>query len=1071
MKRNFAFAILWGVIFSWHADIYAQHQVLKTLDSLISYKQFQKATNIIASELNKNVKAPQFNRGRLAYRVGRIEFLKNKDTEFPKSRRLIDELIKKKVADSIHYEAILGYGLLHLEQSNILQAKKYVSQANVIANALQDVKRIVESEYHLSEIGLKSGDFNKLMTSTNKAMALITAHPEIKFPLAPRVFNYKASIMHFTAKPDSANFYFKKAIESTKILKENTKENAYLLGTIYGNWFLVKQTAGDYEDAMQMILNSIRYYNYFLKNANNHPLSEKVHGNLTISYRNLGSLYYDLGDKEKAKQIATLGYNHAKKHFSPNTIQYFGGTLMMGESLLNNTDLKKARLYLNEAEKSLNSIPGDNYSYKANLYSSLGSLAYQLENYNEARSYYEKALEAYKNSNPDGFSQNETYTYINLAKATSNTGDHYNALKIINETLSKVNSVYGTNSYLSNEVAIAKTKILLDKKDYAKTIALSKQILNSYNQQSFGSEETAIFFSPNQLKLLFYLAKANRQLDSVVSIETLQSTITILDKAISNIEKRKSLVSSTADVNTLIENSKEIFDLAKEINLELFELTEQSNYLERAISLHESSIYNRIRTRLNLAENKLAPESIREKETTLRNNLNSYLNGNKESQFNVDEWKNYTTAWKEYLKLLQEKYPRYYKMRYASVVQPLADLKYTIEENTTLIRYFFSDQILNALIISKGKEHLVPLKSSNLKCISKISDYKTEFLTLTGCLKSLYDELWLPFEHLVTTENIIIYPDRELFNLSFELLTSERIGTLKDLGAKSLLAKHNISYNYSLYLTHSKEKDFNFKSDYIAFAPEFDASMKSDYILAISSDSINLDKAYLSLLPQPFSVNLVKKYSKRFNGKSFLNEKASKKIFIKAANEHKIIHVGTHAESNNVSPELSRLVFAKNISDSISINDNYLYTYEIYNQDLSANLAILTACETGKPTYQPGEGMISLAHAFNYAGSESILTSLWQIDEQSSAQILAFFYNYLEQGLPKDEAIRKAKLDYLQSAEGRTLHPQYWAGLILMGDSSALELTSPVHFIWYVFIGLLFALVLFFLVKKRKRPE
>ena len=63
---------------------------------------------------------------------------------------------------------------------------------------------------------------------------------------------------------------------------------------------------------------------------------------------------------------------------------------------------------------------------------------------------------------------------------------------------------------------------------------------------------------------------------------------------------------------------------------------------------------------------------------------------------------------------------------------------------------------------------------------------------------------------------------------------------------------------------------------------------------------------------------------------------------------------------------------------------------------MSSNLAILTACETGKPTYQAGEGMISLAHAFNYAGSESILTSLWKIDEQSSAVIIESFYKYLK---------------------------------------------------------------------------
>ena len=113
--------------------------------------------------------------------------------------------------------------------------------------------------------------------------------------------------------------------------------------------------------------------------------------------------------------------------------------------------------------------------------------------------------------------------------------------------------------------------------------------------------------------------------------------------------------------------------------------------------------------------------------------------------------------------------------------------------------------------------------------------------------------------------------------------------------------------------------------------------------------------------------------------------------------------------------------------------------------------------------------MISLAHAFNYAGSKSILTSLWQIDEQSSAEILDGFYGYLEAGLTKDEALKNAKLNYLKSAEGRTLHPQYWAGLILMGDPSPIELSKPFPWMWLL-VGTI-VLCLLFLFLKNKAPN
>src|SRR5690606_31047504 len=184
-------------------------------------------------------------------------------------------------------------------------------------------------------------------------------------------------------------------------------------------------------------------------------------------------------------------------------------------------------------------------------------------------------------------------------------------------------------------------------------------------------------------------------------------------------------------------------------------------------------------------------------------------------------------------------------------------------------------------------------------------------------------------------------------------------------------------------------------------------------------------------------------------------------------NEHKIIHIGTHAESNNISPELSRLIFAKHAPD----DNNSLFTYEIYDQNLNSNLAILTACETGKPTYQAGEGMISLAHAFNYAGSESILTSLWEIDEQSSMLIVESFYNYLAQGLPKDEALKNAKLDYIANAEDRTLAPSYWAGLVLIGDSSAIDISASNNFDWLLFLLLIVAALSFVIIHSIRQKK
>lgn len=113
--------------------------------------------------------------------------------------------------------------------------------------------------------------------------------------------------------------------------------------------------------------------------------------------------------------------------------------------------------------------------------------------------------------------------------------------------------------------------------------------------------------------------------------------------------------------------------------------------------------------------------------------------------------------------------------------------------------------------------------------------------------------------------------------------------------------------------------------------------------------------------------------------------------------------------------------------------------------------------------------MISLDHVFNYAGSESILTGLWKIDEQASSQLLKDFYNNLVNGFPKDEALRQAKLSYLQNTNGRMLAPQYWAGLVIIGDISPIQLKQKTS-VW--FLSILGFMLLFaggFFALKRKR--
>jgi CHAT domain-containing protein len=139
-----------------------------------------------------------------------------------------------------------------------------------------------------------------------------------------------------------------------------------------------------------------------------------------------------------------------------------------------------------------------------------------------------------------------------------------------------------------------------------------------------------------------------------------------------------------------------------------------------------------------------------------------------------------------------------------------------------------------------------------------------------------------------------------------------------------------------------------------------------------------------------------------------------------------------HALIDDNNPMNSRLAFARDATDSLE--DGYLNAYELYNMELSADLAVLSACETGFGSLKKGEGIMSLARAFAYAGCPSLVMSHWKVDDRSSSQLMNAFYGYLSQGLSKNEALRQAKLTFLKDADEQTAHPFYWGSFAVVGN-------------------------------------
>ena len=187
------------------------------------------------------------------------------------------------------------------------------------------------------------------------------------------------------------------------------------------------------------------------------------------------------------------------------------------------------------------------------------------------------------------------------------------------------------------------------------------------------------------------------------------------------------------------------------------------------------------------------------------------------------------------------------------------------------------------------------------------------------------------------------------------------------------------------------------------------------------------------IMPLKYSGQEVANITKLMKGTSIYGKKATEQKFMELAPTYRIIHLASHSKVNPQSSNYSFLAFSE-IKDSIE--NELLYVRELYNLSLNADMVVLSACETGLGEIQRGEGIISLARAFSYAGAKSIITTLWQVNDQKTKILMIDFYKYLRRGLPKQEALWRAKLDFMRKTSS---DPYFWAGFIGIGNMMPIQ--------------------------------
>jgi CHAT domain-containing protein/tetratricopeptide (TPR) repeat protein len=331
-----------------------------------------------------------------------------------------------------------------------------------------------------------------------------------------------------------------------------------------------------------------------------------------------------------------------------------------------------------------------------------------------------------------------------------------------------------------------------------------------------------------------------------------------------------------------------------------------------------------------------------------------------------------------------------------------------------------------------------------------------------GYLKSYEHYAWSLYQKLVSpalsafpqTQKITIIPDKGLGYLPFEALLTAPLPSQNSNSYSDLplaLKSFAFKYNYAASLSPGDSLIMaKHQGPLGAFAPQYDgeelASSREIFKRFASENQHTFSRL-------PATATEVSAIQEIMGGETWEGPEATKKTFLAEASKYRFLHLAMHAFTNDSFPLQSGLVFSPG-------KDRFLYSYEIYNLPLQAELTVLSACHTGFGKYQQGEGIMSLARAFRYAGSPNIVMSLWQADDESTAQLMTFFYQNLQAGMGKDEALRQAKISYI--AEGGKPMPYYWAGFVLMGDGEPLELGKDNNaLLWGGGVVLLFLLGFF----------
>jgi CHAT domain-containing protein len=852
-------------------------------------------------------------------------------------------------------------------------------------------------------------------------------------------------------------------LEALRILKIYFPPSHSSFAQTLNNLGVAYDLLGNPQKAIEMYQQSLA-----IKLASDKPSPLKI----SNSYNNIAAVYEYNNELEKAIEYYQISLGLLEDNGMQNTQEYALGLMNLGVAWTHTKNYAKAEETLLAAKKSAVKVFSETHFKKAFLLLNISINLLEIGDYDVARPMIYEALNIFKvNFGEDSYY--EMPCFLALGNIQRYWGNPDSSLFYFKTALDIGEKNLG-ETHAEVIVALNNVGTAYEKVGNFEAAMQTFQAAKERYEEKFQDNGQNVI--PSVDYLLAQVNLSNVLLSNYLLTGDLDMLIALKDelsKSFNIFNELKSSVNDELTRQALIINSYNFFEIAIKSAL-LQKHTEAFNFAELGKANNLLSTFTEQRAIKIVG----VPQEILDRENQLKVQKNFFekqiaakidnqdFSNLTEPSYQLDSIRLKLTALKS---IVKKDHPDYYRLKYDLSTASLAYVQDTLlQKDQTLLEYFVGDSSIFIFTVGKDKYDVVevkkdfPLEDWVKQLQQGIYGYygkkaSEQTDALSGQTKrqyaevghQLYQKLIAPVQDKLTAD-LVIVPDGVLGYVPFEALLKEKPTQFSNYSLYPFLVKdHRISYCYSATLLREmKEKHHKQPptKPFVAFAPFYEGSYEKAEstvdirfdTLADGRDTVIVDdvvtrKEFKSL---PASGEEIATAAKLWRGDYFLNADATEQRFYDLAGDYRIVHLSTHGIADARVGDYSYLAFAE---QKDSIENEFLYVRDLYNTQLNADLVVLSACETAQGELQRGEGIISLARAFAYAGAKSIVTTLWTVDDSASKDLTKEFYLQLKKGKTKDAALQAAKLKLVNGKDAKRQHPFFWAGFIGVGDMSPVK--------------------------------